>query len=114
MTAPADLSWPAGRPLGRRQRRRLHRALAAAGAPIPVARLAQIAAGAAATPGELVDIRFAETALRLRRDRRRCAALRARRRCTHAAIVAGAALLALAVVLCLGLGFFTLAQQIPG
>jgi len=28
--------------------------------------------------------------------------------------VAGAALLALAVVLCLGLGFFTLAQQIPG
>ncbi len=114
MTAPADLSYPAGSPAGRRHRRRLRRALAAAGVAIPDARLAQISAGAAATPGEVLDIRFAETALRLRRDRRRCTALRARRRCTRAAIVAGAALLALAVVLCLGLGFFTLAVQMPG
>lgn len=113
MTAPVDLSWLADRPRRRRQRRRLRRALARVGAVIPDARLAQIARGAMATPGELVEIGFAETAMLLRRERRRCAAVRARRRCTRAAVVAGAVLLALALVLCLGLGFLALAQHVP-
>lgn len=113
MTAPAGRSWLADHPRRRRQRRRLRHALAVVGTVIPDARLAQIAHGAPATPEELVHIEFAETAMRLRRERRRRIAVRARRRCTRAAVVAGAVLLALASVLCLGLGFLALAHHVP-
>lgn len=110
MSAPSRLGL-AGAPVSRRRLRRLSRQFAAVGVEMSAARLAQIAAGAPAGEHEAFDIAFAETAIRLRRDDRRTKRLRAQRRCAHLLVVAGAIVVALGVLVCIGLGFFLLAAH---
>lgn len=110
MTAPPHLSL-AGQPVSRRRLRRLSRQFATVGVTVTPVRLAQIAAGQPATDDELFDVAFAHAATHIRREQTRARHVRAKRRCVHSAIVAGATVIALIVVLCLGLGFFLMAEQ---
>lgn len=110
MTAPSHLSL-AGRPAGRRRLRRLSRQFAGVGVVVPSERLRQIAAGRPVSEDELFDIAFAETAIRIQGDRRQDNRVRVRRRCVQTVVVAGAIVLALATLLCLGLAFFMLAAH---
>lgn len=115
MTTP----WPlgiAGRPGGSRRLhrliltrrlRRLSRQFAEVGVQLSPDRLAEIAAGSPASADELIDVAFAEAALRLRAEQRRAQRGCAKRRCVKSVVVLGAIVLALAVVLCLGLVFLT-------
>jgi hypothetical protein len=66
---------------------------------------------APATEDELFDIRFAETAARICGKQRRGKRVRAQRRCVHCAVVTGAVVVALNVLLCLGLVFYVLAEH---
>lgn len=111
MTAPSHLDWLAGGPVSRRRLRRMSRQFADVGVDVPAARLAEIAAGAPAGEAELIDIRFAEAATRLRGESRQGKRVRAQRRCVHWAVVTGAVVVALNLLLCLGLVFFVLAQH---
>ena len=110
MTAPPHLSL-AGDPVSRRRLRRLSRQFAEVGVRVSAGRLAEIAAGRPAAQDELVDIAFAEAATRLRRDQRAAKHARAKRRCVHSAVVAGAIALALGGLVFLGLVFFLMAQH---
>ena len=110
MSAPPHLSL-AGRPVSRRRLRRLSREFATVGIRVPPARLAQIAAGYPATAEELVDVAFADAVTHIRQEQTRAKRVRAKRRCVHSAIVVGATILALIVVVCLGLGFFLMAEH---
>jgi hypothetical protein len=111
MTALSHLDWLSGRPVSRRRLRRLSRQFATVGVTLPAARLAEIAAGAPVTEDEVFDIRFAETADRIRGEQRRGTRVRARRRCVHWAVVTGAVVVALNLLLCLGLVFYVLAEH---
>lgn len=110
MTAPLHLNL-AGRPVGRRRLRRLSRRYAAVGVSVPAARLRQIARGCPATETEMVDIAFAEAAIGIQGDQRHDKRVRARRRCVHSVIVAGAVVVALILLICLALAFFMLAEH---
>lgn len=111
MTAPPHLSL-AGHPVSRRRLRRLSRQFAAVGVTVPPARLAQIAAGHPATDAELLDVAFGDAVTRIRREQSEAKRARAKRRCVHSAIVVGATVVALIVVVCLGLGFFLMAEHV--
>ena len=111
MTAPSHLDWPAGRPVSRRRLRRLSREFAVVGVDVPAARLAAIAAGAPATEAELFDIHFAQAATRIRTEQWRGRRVRAQRRCVHWAVVTGAVVVGLNLLLCLGLMFYVLTQH---
>ena len=91
--------------------RRLSRRFGAVGVDIPPARLREIAAGAPASEREWVDVSFALVATNLVSDQRRTRRSRAQKRLAHWAVVAGAVVVALNVLLCLGLLFFVLTQH---
>jgi hypothetical protein len=91
--------------------RRLSRRFSAVGVDISPERLREIADGAPASEGEWVDVNFALVATDLLTDQRRTRRVRARRRLVHWGIVAGAIVVALNVLLCLGLLFFVLTQH---
>jgi hypothetical protein len=73
--------------------------------------LREIAAGAPASEREWVDVSFALVATNLVSDQRRTRRSRAQKRLAHWAVVAGAVVVALNVLLCLGLLFFVLTQH---
>ena len=91
--------------------RRLSRRFGTVGVDIPAARLREIADGAPASEGEWVDVSFALVATNLLTDQRRSKRSRARQRLVHWSIVAGAVVVALNILLCLGLLFFVLTQH---
>lgn len=91
--------------------RRLSRQFSAVGVDIPPARLREIADGAPSTEGEWVDVSFALVATNLLTEQRRTRRVHARRRLVQWGIVAGAVVVALNVLLCLGLLFFVLTQH---
>ncbi len=91
--------------------RRLSRRFSTVGVEIAPERLREIAAGAPASEREWVDVSFALVATNLLTDQRRTRRTRTRRRLTHWGIVAGAVVVALNVLLCLGLLFFVLTQH---
>ncbi|MCW1958468.1 MAG: hypothetical protein KIH64_007985 [Mycobacterium sp.] len=91
--------------------RRLSRRYSTVGVDIAPERLREIADGAPATEGEWVDVTFAMVATNLQIDARRIKRGRARRRLVHWGIVAGAVVVALNVLLCLGLLFFVMTQH---
>lgn len=93
--------------------RRLSRRFSTVGVDIPPSRLRQIADGAPVTECEWVDVSFALVAADLLSDQRRAQRVRARRRLAHWGIVAGAVVVALNVLLCLGLLFFVMAVHGP-
>ena len=70
-----------------------------------------IAAGQPPSETERFDIAFAEAAIRIQGDQRQGKRVQVQRRCVHCAIVAGAVVVALNVLLCLGLAFFMLAAH---
>lgn len=92
--------------------RRLSRRFSAVGVDIAPDRLREIAEGAPATEGEWVDVTFAMVATNLLDDQRQTKRGRARRRLVHWGIVAGAVLVALNALLCLGLLFFVMTQHV--
>ena len=110
MTAPSHLTL-AGHPVSRRRLRRLSRQYGSVGVHVPAGRLRQIAGGCPASERELVDIAFADAALRFRGERRHDTRVRAQRSCLHSLIVAGSAVLALAFLISLALAFFMLAEH---
>jgi hypothetical protein len=73
--------------------------------------LREIAAGQPPSETERFDIAFAEAAIRIQGDQRQGKRVQVQRRCVHCAIVAGAVVVALNVLLCLGLAFFMLAAH---
>lgn len=91
--------------------RRLSRQFDTVGVHIPPSRLREIAAGAPASEGEWVDVSFALVATNLVAERRRTKRARTQRRVVHWALVAGAMLVALNALLCLGLLLFVLTQH---
>ena len=103
--------WLAGQPVSRRQLRRLSRQLSAVGVAVPAHRLRQIAQGDSATARESVNMAFADLATHIRREERHAKLSRAQRHCLHWVIVAVAVVVALNVLLCLGLLFFSLATH---
>ena len=102
--------WPESGSRG--ESRRLARQFSTVGVDIPPDRLRQIAAGAPASEAEWVDVSFALVATNLISERRRTKRVRARRRVVHWAIVAGAVVVALNLLLSLGLLFFLLTQHV--
>ena len=111
MTAPSHLGLN-GQPVNRRRLRRMSRQFAAVGVTVPAARLAQIASGCPATENERVDVAFARAATLMRHEQSAARRTRAKRRCVHSAIVVMATVIALVTVVCLGLGFFLMAQHV--
>jgi hypothetical protein len=91
--------------------RRLSRRFGAVGVDIPPDRLREIAVRGPASEREWVDVSFALVATNLLTDQRRTRRTRARRRLAHWSVIAGAVVVALGVLLCLGLLFFVLTQQ---
>jgi len=91
--------------------RRLSRRFAMVGVDIPATRLRQIADGDPATESELVDVGFALVATASLAEDRRVKRGRARRRALHWAVVAGALVVALNLLACLGFVLYLLAQQ---
>lgn len=91
--------------------RRLSRRFSAVGVDIPPHRLRQIAAGDTATAKELVDVNFALAATAFNREQRHAQRGRVRRRWLRVAVVTGAVVVALNLLLCLGLLFFVLTQH---
>lgn len=94
--------------------RRLSRQFNAVGVDIPPGRLRTIATDGPATEDEWVDVSFALLATNLLAEQRRTDRVRRRRRIVRLAIVAGAAVLALNALVCLGLLFFTVAAPAAG
>lgn len=104
-------AWPD--PAGSRgESKRLSRQFSTVGVDIPPDRLRQIAAGAPASETEWVDVSFALVATNLMTEQRRTKRVRAQRRLVHWAIVAGAVVVALNILLCMGLLFFVLTQHV--
>lgn len=91
--------------------RRLSRQFSGVGVDLPPARLREIAEGGEATAQELVDVNFALAATAFRREQRHAGRERARRRWLRVAVVSGAILVALNLLLCLGLLLFVLTQH---
>jgi hypothetical protein len=91
--------------------RRLSRRFSTVGVDIAAERLREIAEGAPATEAEWVDVSFAMVATNLLTDQRRTKRGRTRRRLVQWCIVAGAVVVALNVLLCLGLLFFVMTQH---
>lgn len=91
--------------------RRLSRRFSVVGVEIAPGRLREIADGAPASEGEWVDVSFAMVATALLTEQRRSRRGRARRRLVRWGIVAGAVVVALNVLLCLGLLFFVMTQH---
>lgn len=91
--------------------RRLSRRFSTVGVDIAPERLREIADGAPATEGEWVDVSFAMVATSLLTEQRRTKRSRARRRLVRWGIVAGAVVVAINVLLCLGLLFFVMTQH---
>lgn len=91
--------------------RRLSRRFGTVGVDIPPSRLREIAEGAPASESEWVDVSFALVATNLLTDQRRTKRIQARRRIVHWSIVAGAVVVALNILLCLGLLFYVLTQH---
>ncbi|OHV05596.1 hypothetical protein C1Y40_01418 [Mycobacterium talmoniae] len=79
----------------------MSRRFARVGVDIPAARLQQTAAGAAATPDELVAIQFALVATETRREERQAAITRLKRRGIQWLIVAGLVLATLNLLACM-------------
>ena len=94
--------------------RRLSRQFNAVGVDILPGRLRSIASDGPASEAEWVDVSFALLATNLLAEQRRTRRVRRRRRIVQSAIVAGAAVLSLSALLCLGLMFFTLTTPAPG
>lgn len=102
--------WPS--PVhSRGESRRLSREFSAVGVDIPPARLRQIAAHGPASEREWVDVSFALVASNLLTEKRRSRRRLTQRRVVRCAIVAGAVVVALNLLLCVGLLFFILAQH---
>lgn len=110
MTAPPHPIL-AGRAPSRRRLRRMSRRYAGVGVSVSAERLAEIAAGCPPTEDEMVDVAFAETATRIRVERRQAKRGRAKKRCVHSAIVVGGTVVALVILLGLAMGFFLMAQH---
>ena len=91
--------------------RRLSRRFATVGVDIPAGRLREIADGYPATDSEVVDIGFALVTTASLSDERRAKRGRTRRRLLHWLMVAGAILIALNLLACLGFVLFLLAQH---
>ena len=111
MTAPPGPAWLAGHPTGRRRLRRLSRGWASVGVGVAPDRLEQIAAGHEPTAAELVDITFAELALRTKHELRHDQHVSSKRRLVRGVMVIAATIVALNALLCLGLTFFLLATH---
>lgn len=103
-------AWPNSVHTGGELRRLSHR-FSMVGVDIAPERLREIASGAPATEGEWVDVSFAMVATDLLIEQRRTKRGRARRRLVEWGIVAGAVVVALNVLLCLGLLFFVMTQH---
>jgi hypothetical protein len=101
------------RMLSRGQARRRSRRFAAVGVEIAPSRLREIAADAAVTDDELVDVNFALVATELKRQARLARFAHGRRRATWWLIVAGMVLVVLNVLVCMAYILFSLAQQAP-
>ncbi|MEZ0364554.1 hypothetical protein ACAG26_12740 [Mycobacterium sp. pUA109] len=86
----------------------MSRRFARVGVDIPAARLQQTAAGAAATPDELIAIQFALVATETRREERQAAIMRLKRRGIQWLIVAGLVLATLNLLACMVYGFVTM------
>jgi hypothetical protein len=91
--------------------RRLSRRFAAVGVDIPAARLREMADGYPATDTEIVDVSFALVITANLSEERRAKRGRVRRRLLHWLMVAGAILIALNLLACLGFVLFLLAQH---
>lgn len=103
-------TWP--NPVhSRGESRRLSREFSAVGVDIPPARLRQIATHGPASEREWVDVSFALVATNLLSEKRRSRRHLTQRRMVRFAIVAGAVVAALNLLLCVGLLFFILAQH---
>lgn len=110
MTAPSSLGLT-GRPVSRRRLRRLSRQYAAVGVEVSARRLRQIANGGPAGETELIDIAFADAAIRFRGQCRQGKRARVQRRCLQGVVVAGAVVVALGTLIGLALAFFMLAAH---
>lgn len=95
----------------RAESRRLSREFSAVGVDIPPARLRQIAADGPASEREWIDVSFALVATNLVTENKRSRRLRVQRRLLRSAMVVGAVLVALNLLLCLGLLFFVMTQH---
>ena len=91
--------------------RRLSRRFSTVGVDIPASRLREIADGQAATDDELVDVSFALVATATLEADRRAKRGSWRRRLLHWLMVAGAILIALNLLACMGFVLFLLAQH---
>jgi len=91
--------------------RRLSRRFATVGVDISPARLREIADGYPATDSEVVDVNFALVITATLSGERRANRVRARRRVLHWLTVAGAILIALNLLACLGFVLFLLVQH---
>jgi hypothetical protein len=78
----------------------MSRCFARVGVEIPAARLQEIAAGAAASSGELTDVQFALMAIELQREERLARSRRRKRRGIHCLIVAGTIVAAMNLLAC--------------
>lgn len=95
----------------RGESRRLSREFSTVGVDIPAARLRQIASTGPASESEWVDVSFALVATTLLGEQRRSRRVRAQRRVVRWALVGGAVVVALNLLLCLGLLFFVMTQH---
>ena len=93
--------------------RRLSRRFAAVGVDISAGRPREIAAGDPTTDDELVDVSFALVATATLAEDRRAQHGRSRRRVLRWLMVAGAILVALNLLACLGFVLFLLTQHPP-
>ena len=91
--------------------RRLSRRFATVGVDISPGRLREIADGHPATDSEIINVNFALVVTSTLSDERRAKHVRARRRVVHWLTVAGAILIALNLLACLGFVLFLLAQH---
>lgn len=91
-----------GRPqtLSGRQARHWSRRFSGVGVAIPAARLRQVVAGTIASDAEVIDIRFALTALEIERQQHQAARRRARRAAVQLLILIAVTLVALNGLLC--------------
>lgn len=88
---------------------RTSRRFASVGVRIPAARLREITAGAPFASKEIVDVNFALAATEINRELRLARSRRTRHRAVHWLIVAGLALAALNLLVCMGYAFIALA-----
>ena len=91
----------------------MSRRFAEVGVRIPASRLEALAAGAAATDSERIDVSFALTACEFRRENFSAKMTRARRRCARWLLVATMTIVAMMALACVAYLFIGMAAHLP-